>query len=296
MENYRRAYHSGSWYTNKREVLKTKIEESFKRANVQKQNVKAAICPHAGYDYALETNSHVYASINVENVKNIFILGPNHHIYNKGFLFPRVEKYETPFGFLQINKQIISDIIKSDTHNLYNFIDPDDDEEEHSIEMQLPLIKYIIKDKDIKIVPIYVGSIGNDLKKIDLFANPLKKYFQDQHNLFLFSSDFCHYGPRFRFTNILQKYSDTFIFKQIENMDKDAVNIISHHDLTGFVDYLNETHNTICGSNPIKIMLNLLQHYAASVSTKLMHYSQSNHAKSRSDSSVSYAGVISTVN
>ncbi|ETW32131.1 hypothetical protein PFFCH_00494 [Plasmodium falciparum FCH/4] len=166
-----------------REVLKSKIEESFKRANAQKQNVKAAICPHAGYDYALETNSHVYASIDVENVKNIFILGPNHHIYNKGFLFPRVEKYETPFGFLQINKQIISDIIKSDTHNLY--------------------------------------------------TNPLKKYFQDQHNLFLFSSDFCHYGPRFRFTNILQKYSDTFIFKQIENMDKDAVNIISHHDLTG---------------------------------------------------------------
>ncbi|ETW14875.1 hypothetical protein PFFVO_06212, partial [Plasmodium falciparum Vietnam Oak-Knoll (FVO)] len=117
MENYRRAYHSGSWYTNKREVLKSKIEESFKRANAQKQNVKAAICPHAGYDYALETNSHVYASIDVENVKNIFILGPNHHIYNKGFLFPRVEKYETPFGFLQINKQIISDIIKSDTHN-----------------------------------------------------------------------------------------------------------------------------------------------------------------------------------
>ncbi|EWC89950.1 hypothetical protein PFNF54_01075 [Plasmodium falciparum NF54] len=101
---------------------------------------------HAGYDYALETNSHVYASIDVENVKNIFILGPNHHIYNKGFLFPRVEKYETPFGFLQINKQIISDIIKSDTHNLYSFIDPDDDEEEHSIEMQLPLIKYIIKE------------------------------------------------------------------------------------------------------------------------------------------------------
>ncbi|GAW79799.1 hypothetical protein, conserved [Plasmodium gonderi] len=295
MGNYRRAHHAGSWYSSNCTELKNSIDTLFKRINFKKQNIKAAICPHAGYDYALQTNSHVYACISVENIKNIFILGPNHHIYNKGCLFPRVEKYETPFGFLEINEEVISDIMQNGTKNLFGFIGDVDDEEEHSIEMQLPLIKYLIKEKNIKIIPIYVGCIGNDIKKIELFCKPLKKYFQDEGNLFLFSSDFCHYGPRFSFTNILQKYNDTHIYKQVENMDRDAAEIISRHDITDFIDYLSKTHNTICGSNPIKIMLQLLQEFSGNVSTKLMHYSQSNRAKSTNDSSVSYAGIVSFI-
>ncbi|KJP89084.1 AmmeMemoRadiSam system protein B [Plasmodium fragile] len=296
MANYRKAYHAGSWYSSSGSALKNSIDALFESINCEKQSVKAAICPHAGYDYALKTNSHVYACISVENVKNIFILGPNHHIYNKGCLFPQVEKYETPLGFLQINKEVISDIMQNDVDHLFDFIGDEDDEEEHSIEMQLPLIKYIIKEKDIKIIPIYVGCIGNDIQKINCFCNPIKKYFQDEGNLFLFSSDFCHYGRRFSFTNILQKYNDTHIFKQVENMDKDAANIISRHNLVEFIEYLNKTHNTICGSNPIKMMLQLLQGFSGNVSTKLMHYSQSNQARSTNDSSVSYAGMVSFIN
>ncbi|VWU52463.1 memo-like protein, putative, partial [Hepatocystis sp. ex Piliocolobus tephrosceles] len=253
MTTYRKAYHAGSWYSNNSNKLRTQIDSFFEKAGLQKENVKAAICPHAGYAYSLETNSHVYASINIENIKNIFVLGPNHHIYNNRCLFPQVDKYETPLGYLEINQEIISEIMNNDTNNLYNFIEEIDDEEEHSIEMQLPLIKYIIKDNDIKIIPIYVGCIGNDVRKISLICNPLKKYFQNRQNLFLFSSDFCHYGKSF--TNILEKYHDKYIHKQIENMDKDAANIISRHNIEDFIAYLNKTHNTICGSNPIKIML-----------------------------------------
>ncbi|KEG00770.1 memo-like protein [Plasmodium vinckei vinckei] len=293
MSNYRRAYHSGSWYSNNSNVLKNTIESLFEKINLPKQQVKAAICPHAGYAYCLETSSHVYSCINVENIKNIFILGPNHHIYNKGCLLPQVDKYETPFGFLQINKNVISDIMNNDTQNLYDYIDELDDEEEHSIEMQLPLIKYIIKEKDIKIVPIYVGCIGNDVNKINEFSNPLKKYFQDETNAFIFSSDFCHYGRRFSFTNILEKYNDKYIHKKIENMDKDGISIITKHHVQEFIDYLKKTHNTICGSNPIKIMLQLIQSFPGNLSTQLMHYSQSNAAQSANDSSVSYAGIIS---
>ncbi|CRG98970.1 memo-like protein, putative [Plasmodium relictum] len=296
MKNYRKAYHSGSWYSNNSNVLRNSIDLFFKKLNPKKLNLKAAICPHAGYDYSLETNAHVYSCINLENVSNIFIFGPNHHIYNNKCLFPKIDEYETPFGFLEINKDIISDILKNDSYNLYDFIDEIDDEEEHSIEMQLPLIKYIINDKIIKIIPIYVGCIGNDVEKIKLFCEPLKKYFEDNKNLFLFSSDFCHYGSRFNFTNILPKYNDKYIFKQIEKMDKDAANIISRHNITDFIDYLNKTRNTICGSNPIKIMLNLLQNYSGNVLTKLLHYTQSNHSKNINDSSVSYAGIVSIIN
>ncbi|SBT32363.1 memo-like protein [Plasmodium ovale wallikeri] len=288
MSKYRRAHHAGSWYSNNGNALRTSIGSFFEKVNFPKQNVKAAICPHAGYAYCLETNSHVYSCIDVKNVKNIFILGPNHHIYNKGCLLPQVEKYETPLGFLEINKSIILDIMNSDKNNLYDYIEELDDEEEHSIEMQLPLIKYIIKDKDIKIIPIYVGCIGND-------SDYLLKY-NFMSNNGNFTGEKNEHSNSFSFTNILQKYHDKYVFKQIENMDMDAANIISRHDIADFIDYLNKTHNTICGSNPIKIMLHLIQNYSGNVSTKLMHYSQSNQAQSANDSSVSYAGMVSAIN
>lgn len=296
MRLYRRAYHSGSWYSNDKEELRTSIDRVFKKINIPQKFIKAVISPHAGYAYSLETISHVYASINIDNIKNVFILGPNHHIYNKGCLLPKVRKYETPFGFLEINKKIVDDLILSAPDDLYNYIDSLDDEEEHSIEMQLPLLKYIINDKKIKIIPIYVGCIGNNVESIEQFSKPLEKYFEDNSNLFIFSSDFCHYGPRFNFTTILKKYNDTHIFKQIENMDMDAADIISKHDVEGFIDYLLKTHNTICGSNPIKILLTLLQQYSGKIFTKLIHYSQSNPARNCRDSSVSYAGIISSIN
>lgn len=293
---YRRAYHSGSWYSKDSNELRNSIDSVFRKIKVTPKNIKAVISPHAGYAYSLETISHVYASINLKNINNVFILGPNHHIYNKGCLMPEVDKYESPFGFLEINKEIVSDIMKNDTDDLYKYIDSLDDEEEHSIEMQLPILKYIVNEKNIKIIPIYVGCIGNNIEVIEQFSKPLKKYFEEESNLFIFSSDFCHYGPRFSFTKILKKYNDTHMFKQIENMDMDAADIISKHDLEGFIEYLANTHNTICGANPIKILLILLKQYQGNILTSLVHYSQSNPAKHALDSSVSYAGIISVIN
>lgn len=296
MVTCRKAYHAGTWYSENSNNLRTQIDALFGKIDLQKENIKAAICPHAGYAYALETNSHVYASINTENIKNIFVLGPNHHIYNQKCLFPQVDKYETPLGSLEINKQIISEIMSNVGNDLFGYIGEIDDEEEHSIEMQLPLIKYIMKDSDIKIIPIYVGCIGNDVKRISLFSNPLRRYFENKQNLFLFSSDFCHYGKRFGFTNILEKYHDNYIHKQIQNMDMDGANIISTHKVEDFIAYLNSSRNTICGSNPIKIMIHLLQNYSGKILTKLIHYSQSNAARNVNDSSVSYAGIVSLTN
>lgn len=294
MKSYRRAYHCGSWYSKDKEKLAKSFQDLYDRSTSSPSNAKAAISPHAGYAYSLQTIIQVYGNVNFDNIKNVFILGPNHHIYNKGFLFPKVDRYETPFGFLEINKEIIADIMKNDPDDLYNYIDPLDDEEEHSIEMQLPVLKYLTMD-NIRIIPIYVGCIGNNIEAIKRFCEPLRKYFKDNSNLFIVSSDFCHYGIRFNFTKISKKYNDTHIFKQIENMDIDGINIIGSHNAAAFIEYLTKTHNTICGSNPIKILLMLLQEYPGNICTRLVDYRQSSPVIHLTDSSVSYAGIVSTI-
>ena len=57
-------------------------------------------------------------------------------------------------------------------------------------------------------------------------------YFSDEKNLFVVSSDFCHWGERFNFTH---KYNECdHIFESIEKLDKEGMNFIIKHDLQGF--------------------------------------------------------------
>lgn len=80
------------------------------------------------------------------------------------------------------------------------------DEEEHSIEMHLPYIHRLLQLEYPKasaaeyppLVPIMVGSTSPDTERA--FGNLLAPYLADPENAFVISSDFCHWGLRFRYT------------------------------------------------------------------------------------------------
>lgn len=70
------------------------------------------------------------------------------------------------------------------------------DEEEHSIEMHLPYVAKVMESRrgHYTIVPILVGALSEE-KEI-LYGKLLSKYLADPENLFVISSDFCHWGER----------------------------------------------------------------------------------------------------
>lgn len=84
--------------------------------------------------------------------------------------------------------------------------------------MQLPYIATIMENfKDqFTIVPILVGSINRE--KQAMYGKILMKYLNDPENLFVISSDFCHWGSQFRFTYYDPLFSQ--IYESIENLDK----------------------------------------------------------------------------
>ena len=72
------------------------------------------------------------------------------------------------------------------------------DEEEHSIEMQLPYIAKVMEAfrDSFTIVPILVGALkqSGEIK----YGKLLSKYLADPNTLFVISSDFCHWGKALR--------------------------------------------------------------------------------------------------
>lgn len=83
------------------------------------------------------------------------------------------------------------------------------DEDEHSIEMHLPYIHRLLQlqlpntptAQYPPLVPIMVGSTSAGTEQA--FGALLAPYLADPSNAFVISSDFCHWGSRFRYTYYL---------------------------------------------------------------------------------------------
>lgn len=278
----REASHAGSWYNYKSAELTEELNENLNKALTEtKESLRGIIVPHAGYRWSGPTAAYGYSLIDPTLYKRIFILGPSHHTYFKGIGISECTYYNTPLGKLKLDQEIIEKFRKID-----NFIslDLEIEEQEHSIEMQLPYLKHIFKDNDVTIVPLMIGATNSDLEAY--FGEILSEYYKDKDNLFVISSDFCHWGKRFNYTKTEEADEK---WKGIELLDIRAMNTIETNVPKKFEEYLNETKNTICGRRAILIFMNIIRSSSLNSKTEFIKYSQSSKCKNENDSSVSYA-------
>ncbi len=66
-----------------------------------------------------------------------------------------------------------------------------------------------------------VGHVNNN---DTIYADLLKKYFNDEESVFVFSTDFCHWGNKFGYPNFKGKEEN--IYKFIEKLDKEGFEFI----------------------------------------------------------------------
>ena len=73
-----------------------------------------------------------------------------------------------------------------------------------------------MEGREFTLVPVLVGALDADLEK--QYGSIFARYLDDPANLFVISSDFCHWGRRFGFTYVPQGHGA--IHKGIEHLDK----------------------------------------------------------------------------
>ncbi|GAB5361477.1 hypothetical protein AAMO2058_000716500 [Amorphochlora amoebiformis] len=287
--NSREASHAGTWYTDNGSKLAKQLNQWLSEAKVdlKSEPTKAIIAPHAGYSYSGPTAAYAYKFINPKNVKRIFVLGPSHHFYTSGCEITACKSYETPVGNIKVDLKVNEELSKT---KKFKKMTLSHDEDEHSIEMHLPYIAHVMKGYHFTLVPILVGSLTVKAEKE--YGAILAPYLNDPSNFFVISSDFCHWGSRFRFQWYDKGAGD--IWQGIEKLDRMGMNLIEKLDAAGFASYLAEYSNTICGRHPIGIFLNALRVYNGkrTPSMKFVKYAQSGKCYKPSDSSVSYASAV----
>jgi len=294
----RRAIHAGSWYKSSPSALSEQIENWMKNVpnNLLNDNTKkiskALIAPHAGYTYCGQVMAHSYKYITPDNIKKIFVFGPSHRVYIKGCALPQFSIYECPLGDMEVDTEICEELEKT---KLFTKMTKNAEEQEHSIEMELPFISWVMGNQKFKIIPIIFGVIPSNLeeKYIELF----KSYLEQPDTFFVISSDFCHWGERFDYTYLppidnSQENKKLVIADRIEILDREAMKIIESGDSEAFEDYLERTDNTICGRTGIKLLISMFEKTKMSPYIQFLKYGQSNRVTSKNDGSVSYATAI----
>lgn len=293
----RRATHAGSWYDASPDHLRRSLSSWLAHASQSvssSPNIHAIIAPHAGYSYSGSTAAYAYTAVDPRRFSRIIILGPSHHVYLKDrCAVSDAHILETPLGDLLVDRDVIDGLLEnSDRNTRFVKMSSDMDEAEHSIEMHLPYIRLVFSGLDVKVVPIVVGSLSEDKER--QFGRVLSSWIGDGETFFVISSDFCHWGTRFRYTRLDRNVE--YIWQSIERLDREGMGCIESGDHCSFCRYQTRTENTVCGRHPIGVLMSALtycsSHSNRTFNTRFVRYKQSSRCVKMTDSSVSYASAL----
>jgi AmmeMemoRadiSam system protein B len=157
------------------------------------------------------------------------------------------------------------------------------------------------------IIPVLVGNTSSNVEK--QFGALFAPYLADPTSLFIVSSDFAHWGSRFRYTYYQPSNGDAVrklnennrqpsnppIHESIKKVDLMCVEAIEKGEHDEFLEVLKETGNTVCGRHPIGIVMAAIEELRRKGEIgqemgrfKFVKYDRSSEVVSVRDSSVSY--------
>lgn len=178
---------AGSWYPRSAGALTHELDDYLRRAEgAPESGVQAIIAPHAGLMYSGPVAAHAYHAIERGGYDVVALVGPSHFTGFDGVAVWAAGAFETPLGPLAIDTACVdaleaaSDVIvrRTDVHG-----------REHSLEMQLPFLRYLLPE--VPIVPLLMGY--QTPETIDALAQALAASLAGRRALLVASSDLSHY-------------------------------------------------------------------------------------------------------
>jgi len=239
---YIKARFAGMFYEKSKEALLKQLENCFFHEYGPKDekslNAKAVIVPHAGYIYSGPAMAHAYRALG--KIDKAIIFGTNHSAKGtEPFILPnKLKGYELPNGKIEIEKIDLDISAERNDEIIAN---------EHSIEVQLPFIKYL--NENAKIFPIIVNTFN--LEEISYLIDKILE--ANNGFKFIFSSDFTHYGIQYGFAPF--EAQGKKLIEKIHLLDKACIEKIFSLNATEFEKEARKT--TICGVNVIMASIEL---------------------------------------
>lgn len=239
----------------------------------------AAVAPHAGYVYSGHCAAGVYRLLTSGEVSRVVILAPSHHVAFVGLSLPAegVRAYRTPLGDVPLDMALCGALRTKPGFSSVAGADV----REHAVEVHLPFLQRRLGA--FSLVPLICGQL--DASTVAAAAEALSPY-AGTGTLFIASSDFTHYGPNYDFLPFTTRVEGA-----LKEWLGDATRAIAAVDAGAFDRHCRATHDTICGQNPIRVLLATLTRSGLSLRGQVLDTGTSGDVVGNYENSVSYAAI-----
>jgi hypothetical protein len=240
----------------------------------------ALVVPHAGWDYSGAAAATAFRLLAPGSFRRVVVIAPSHHGAFAGYALDDASAYRTPLGEVPLARSALGDL---EAPGLARVV-PGVAGPEHAVEIELPFLQAALGP--FTLVPVLVGRVDAAAQRA--MSERLARL-DDGRTLFVFSSDFTHYGPRFGYA----PFGPTAGARaRIRELDDGAISILRRLDADGWRRFVREKEATICGEAGLGTMLELLLRIApAAKATLLAHFASGEVPGVRDDGSVDYAAL-----
>ncbi len=272
MDDVRLPAVSGTFYPANAQVLRKEIEGYLSKARPGStpKGVMGLISPHAGFMYSGQTAAYGYKCLSGDSFDTVIIVAPSHRSFFVGVAADDRSLYRTPLGDIPVDVGLVAKLIESD-----NLIRPNPKvhEGEHSLEVQLPFLQYVIGS--FKLVPLIMGTQDPDSCK--RLAEVIYGCVRDgkEKVLIVGSTDLSHYYPYDHAVEL-----DSVVMKHLERFDVEGM----------VKDQMVERYEA-CGAGPMVVAMMTCRSMGSNAS-KVLNYANSGDVSGDRSSVVGYISCI----
>ena len=257
---------AGSSYSNQAELLVPELDEFLNSVKPEdiKPGAKSLVVPHIDFKVgkkSAETYSAGYHSIRNNNADVFVIFGTSHFASSDYFMLSEKD-YQTPLGIAKTDIELL-DSLKNNYPDLT--LDEFAHKNEHSIELQVVLLQHYFKNRNIKILPVLVGSFHDfilngsepdESKEVAHFLSALDKSLKEhgRNPMYIASVDFAHIGKKFG-----DEFDAKTKLEELSNVDHELIEKLIANDHRGFFSNIKNDEDKwkVCGTSPLYSFLNM---------------------------------------
>lgn len=236
---------AGSFYPDLENELKKEVLGLLGGALPNRgKDVRALIVPHAGYVFSGGVAASGFNQLDKSRkYKRVFVIGSAHRNSFAGASVYTYGDFSMPYGVDTVDRDVAKTLCSA--HPFLFSSDPGHHEGEHSIEVQLPFLHYVL-NPGYRIVPVLLGNVtAHECREI---ADALRPWFEED-SLFVISSDFSHYPSYEKATEIDRITMEAIVSDNPDNL----VRILEKNESLDVQDL----HTSLCGWSSVLTLMYL---------------------------------------
>jgi AmmeMemoRadiSam system protein B len=227
--------------THELDTLVTALLEQDAPAHLSGKKIRAAIVPHAGYQYSGRISACAFKAVGNQEYRTVYLIGNAHAYLFEGIALDGHESWHSPLGNVPVNKEL-NDRLRALAPELIYELDIAH-HSDHILEVLLPFLQRALKP-GYSILPMLFGENSPDIhhRAADILISVL-----DNNDLVLVSTDLSHYPS----------------YQEATAIDRATLDYVIRKDLEGLEEHERKTMNRavsgeitlFCGPDALKTLL-----------------------------------------